>query len=215
MSGYFIAATGTGVGKTFTTCALLHALPEARGYKPVISGWDAEDTQSDTRQIIEVSGGGEIEVVSPWCFGAPLSPHRAAVLEGKKIALDALVAWTDEQAKQPGLTLIETVGGVMVPLTDTHTTLDWMAAVNLPVILVAGSYLGTISHTLTALHALRARGLEVAALVLNESEGSSVTLTETEAGLSSFIADIPLRIVQPRVSSWKEAREIQALAGRL
>ena len=57
--------------------------------------------------------------------------------------------------------LIEGIGGIMVPLDDEHTVLDWMLVLQLPVILVAGSYLGTLSHTLTALDVLRRRGLTV------------------------------------------------------
>lgn len=219
MSAYFITAAGTGVGKTFTTCALLHAARTqgiaARGLKPVISGWD-ESAETDTAQIMAASGNQQtIDQVSPWRFSAPLSPHRAAALEDKAIDIVTLTQWTHEQARIQGLTLIETVGGVMVPLTNDATTLDWMAAVKLPAILVTGTYLGTISHTLTALAALRARAIPVAALILNESDGSTVTLAEAEAGLAPFIGDIPLRIVQPRVSSWQVATDIANLLKEL
>lgn len=215
MSAYFVTAIGTGVGKTFTSCALLHAARvrgvKAQGYKPVISGWVNGDASMDTLQMIDAMGAGDVASISPWRFAAPLSPHRAAALEGNAIDFDALVAWSRTQVDADGMCLIEGVGGVMVPLTDTHTTLDWMRALNLPVILVVGTYLGSISHTLTALAVLKQAGLRVAALVMNESAGSSVTLAEAEAGLAPFVADIPLRVVQPLVSSWKEAHAIHAL----
>ena len=67
----------------------------------------------------------------------------------------------------------------MVPLDDRHTVLDWMIALDLPLILVAGSYVGTLSHTLTALDVLDRAGLEVAAVVVNETPGSAATLEET------------------------------------
>ena len=51
---------------------------------------------------------------------------------------------------------IEGVGGIMVPLDGARTVLDWMAALEIPLLLVVGGYLGTISHTLTALDVLRA-----------------------------------------------------------
>ena len=214
MTTYFITGAGTGVGKTFTTCALVHAA-KGHGFKPVISGW-VGDAETDTTQIIAAGGGEQtIDEVSPWRFVAPLSPHRAAALENKSVDIKKLLEWTRAQTQSPGHTFIETVGGVMVPLTDRATTLDWMAAVKLPVILVVGSYLGTISHTLTALYALRARGMEVKALIMSESEGSSITLAEAQAGLAPFIRDIELQILQPRVSSWKEARAIHALVGQL
>ena len=68
--------------------------------------------------------------------------------------LGALLWWFDFSP----LRIWNGIGGVMVPLNRTHTTLDWMTALNLPLILVAGSYLGTISHTLTAVAAVKARG---------------------------------------------------------
>ncbi len=240
MSGYFVTAVGTGVGKTFTTCALLQAALQqgriARAYKPIISGWDDADPASDTAQmmtasaVLPLSQGQRachpapstqhlapttIDTISPWRFAAPLSPHRAAALAGQTIDMEALIAWSRAQTKQEGLTLIEGVGGVMVPLTDTTTTLDWMVALGLPIILVTGSYLGSISHSLTALHVLRARGLMVKALVMSESEGSSVALDEAMAGLAPLIDDIPLRIMQPRVSSWREADAIHSLEAQL
>lgn len=219
MTAYFITSTGTGVGKTFVTCALLHAWRSqgklARGYKPVISGW-SDDESTDTAQMI-VAGGNvqKIDEVSPWRFAAPLSPHRAAALEGKSIDRLALLDWSREKINPTSITLIEGVGGVMVPLDDRHTVVDWMDVLNLPIILVVGSYLGAISHTLTAIECLRVRGLNIAALVMSETADSAVPLTEAQAGLADFIADIPLRVVQPRVSSWREATAIAALAKEL
>lgn len=219
MTCYFVTAVGTGIGKTFTTCALLHAArmrgAEALGYKPIISGWDTTQ-ETDTAQIILAENKHRsVDSVSPWRFIAPLSPHMAAPKEGREIALAELVGWTHSIADLAPFTLIETVGGVMVPLNNADTTLDWMQAVGLPLILVTGSYLGSISHTLTALAAVRSRGLHVAALVMNESDAGTVPFAEAVEGLIPFIPDIPLRIFQPRVFSWQEAQEIHALASQL
>lgn len=218
MTAYFVTSTGTGIGKTFTTCALLHAARKARGYKPVISGWD-DSAETDTAQIIAASGNVQtVAEVSPHRFAAPLSPHRAAALEGRALTLAEVVATAQTQLATTAsdtLTLIEGVGGVMVPLNDEHTVLDWMQAMALPVILVTGSYLGTISHTLTALAVLRAAGLKVSALVINESENSSVDFIEAQAGILPFIRDIPLQVFQPRVSSWREASAIAGLVSRI
>lgn len=215
MSTYFVAGTGTGVGKTFTTCALLYAAKlqkkKVRAFKPILSGWGGDD-ENDAMYIREASACKQaLDDISPWRFAAPLSPHRAAALEGKVIDADALVDWSRAQMGTDGITLIEGVGGVMVPLTNVFTTLDWMEALAVPVILVTGSYLGTISHTLTALAVLRARKIQVAAVVMNESNGSSVTLAETKEGIAPFISDIELQIIQPRVSSFRDATAIHAL----
>ena len=77
--------------------------------------------------------------------------------------------------------LIEGIGGIMVPLDGKHTVLDWMSALRCPVLVVAGSYLGTISHTLTALHVLAQRNLDIAAIVVSESEKPGASLECTIA----------------------------------
>jgi dethiobiotin synthetase len=88
--------------------------------------------------------------------------------------------------------LIEGIGGVMVPLDERHTVLDWMAALNIPVLLVTGNYLGTLSHTLTALDALRRRGLGLKALVVNATPDATVPLSDTIATLHRFAGSVPI-----------------------
>jgi dethiobiotin synthetase len=103
-------------------------------------------------------------------------------------------------SRAKGTLLIEGIGGVMVPLDDEHTVLDWMAALNIPVILVAGSYLGSLSHTLTSLDALRRRDIIIKALVVNETPAPTVSITETVATLKRFAASTPM-VALPRSSA--------------
>lgn len=208
MNSYFITATGTDIGKTFVTCALAHATGRP-AYKPLISGFEGTDT--DTSRLIEAMGGASSpDDVSPWRYRAPLSPDMAAMAEGQAVPYDALVAWSRTRAAaQP--CFIEGVGGAMVPLTAQHTTRDWMRALNLPLILVAGSYLGSISHTLTTLEALD--GMAVQAIILSESAQSTVSLEATRDSLARHTET--LLVLQPRVSSYREAYAIHALAREL
>jgi dethiobiotin synthetase len=96
--------------------------------------------------------------------------------------------------------LIEGIGGIMVPLDARHTVLDWMTALRLPLVLVAGSYLGTISHTLTALHVLARRNLTTAAVVVNETPDSTVSLNDTVGSIARFADGIDV-IALPRLAS--------------
>jgi len=82
----------------------------------------------------------------------------------------------------------------MTPLDQMHTVRDWIAALEIPTILVAGSYLGAISHTLTTLEALNAKRIPVREIVISESEQSPVPPSETVATLARFTA-APIRIV--------------------
>jgi dethiobiotin synthetase len=215
MGAYYIAATGTGIGKTFTTCALVHAARARQrsvmAYKPVISGYDVADDTSDTAQLMQALGSHTIDEISPWRFSAPLSPDMAARKEGQRLSLDGLVSWTRRARDAAPTVFIETVGGVMVPLNTEHTTRDWMQAVPLPLLVLTGSYLGAISHTLTTLEALRTAGLSVMALVVNESADSPVGLQATRQSIADHARDIPLILAQPRVSSPAEATIIHSL----
>ena len=203
MSTIFVTASGTEIGKTFVTCALIHQLRK-RGYsvralKPVATGvtsdaLDASDSGILLRALGRPIDTGQVASVSPWRFREPLSPDMAAEREGRCIPFDELVAFCREDAGDD-VTLIEGIGGVMVPLDPLHTVLDWIAALQVPALLVTGSYLGTLSHTLTAAGMLRARNVKLAGIVVNESEAQPVEPEETADVLSRFAADVPVQVV--------------------
>ena len=133
----------------------------------------------------------EVEHISPWRFKAPLSPHMAARHEGRAIAFQEVVEFCRRSmTKPPGALLIEGIGGIMVPLDDRRTVLDWMSVLRIPIILVAGTYVGTMSHTLTSLEVLVRRNLDVAAVVVSESAGSAASLEETVATVQRFANSI-------------------------
>jgi dethiobiotin synthetase len=196
VTAIFITATGTDVGKTYVAASLIRHLRQmgrlVDALKPVVSGFDPEQAvASDPGVLLHALGlpvtMAEIDRISPWRFGAALSPDLAARREGRGIDVDAVVAFcqTAVDARRDIL-LIEGVGGVMVPLDEQRTILDVMMTLQLPLILVAGSYLGTISHTLTALDALYQRNLKVLATIVSETPGSSVPLDDTVAAIGRF-----------------------------
>jgi dethiobiotin synthetase len=125
----------------------------------------------------------------------------AAAREERSIDFEELVALCQDAAAaaKGGMLFIEGVGGVMVPLSARYTVLDWMRSLRLPLIVVAGSYLGTISHTLTALEVVARAGLKVAALVVNESGDGAVPLDETVSTLRRFVG-VPV-VTLPRVKA--------------
>jgi len=214
VEAHFITGTGTDIGKTWLACALLrHWRAEGRSvaaFKPVLSGFDpAQPQASDAGALLAALGreasAVELDAIAPWRFVAPLSPDMAAAREGRRIDFDDLVAFTRRCLPPQGNPkhaeranadfdpcLVEGVGGVMAPLDATHTVRDWIAASGLPCILVAGSYLGSLSHTLTALAALAEVGAGVTAIAVNESPDSAVTLDATLETLSRHAAGIPL-----------------------
>jgi dethiobiotin synthetase len=196
MAAYFVTSTGTDVGKTFVTAGLIRRLREAGAkvdaLKPVVIGYDSSVAEtSDPAVLLSALGrplsAEEVARISPWRFRAPLSPDLAAAREDRSIAFDELIGFSRAAvAAANGILLIEGVGGIMVPLDAERTVLDWMAALGIPLLLVVGGYLGTISHTLTALDVLAQRKLAVAAIVVSESERNPVELDETVASIARF-----------------------------
>lgn len=188
-NSYFITATGTDLGKTWLTAGLVAACRTrgvpVRALKPVMSGYDpARHAESDLAKV----GAGK----TAWTYAAPLSPDLAAARENKAIDFAALVDWCrDEMAASEGTLLIEGIGGAMVPLTAQHTVRDWIAALNIPTLLVCGTYLGSLSHTLSALAALREVGVVPAIIIVNESVGSTVSLEDTLASLVPHLGTMP------------------------
>ncbi len=202
MPGVFITATGTDAGKTFVAAGLIRALrAEGRkvsALKPIVSGFDEMNPQgSDPALLLEALGRdvtlAELEAISPWRFKAPLSPDMAARQEGQSIDFEKVAGFCQAAiAANDGLVLIEGVGGIMVPLDARFTVLDLMQRLALPVILVAGTYLGAMSHCLSALEALKTRNLLPRLIVINESQGATVTMDDTLETLSHFCGSVPL-----------------------
>jgi dethiobiotin synthetase len=209
VAGAFVTGTGTDVGKTFVTAALVRHLrssgKDVDAFKPVVSGFDpANVAGSDPGMLLSALGRAAtseaIDRIAPWRFAAPLSPDLAAKAEGRSIDFKALVEFSREIAYGRGRIFIEGVGGIMVPLDQIHTVLDWMSTLRIPVLLVAGSYLGTISHTLTALHVLAQRNLDIAGVVVSESATPGASLDDTVATIARFAAPIDV-IGVPRLPS--------------
>jgi dethiobiotin synthetase len=214
----FITATGTGIGKTLLTTIVCHQLQE-RGYavralKPVVSGFSSDDPSSDPALILQSLGQPAtpeaIAAIAPWRFQAPLSPHLAARLEGRVIAFSEIAAFCRNQERcDCDLLLIEGAGGVMSPIDDSHTFLDLIPELGHSVILVTGSYLGAISHTLTAICALDSRAIDIRGVVVSESDPSAGLVETTESVKRLARADIPFytlrRIPEGRVAKWRRA----------
>ncbi|MGB0576175.1 MAG: dethiobiotin synthase [Alphaproteobacteria bacterium] len=223
MTDLFVSGSGTGVGKTFVTTILINEIRRAgkacTALKPVISGFDEDNPgESDTELILQALGRdvtrNSVAEISPWRFREPISPDMAAAHEGKSLYVKEIAHFCRANAEPDSIQIIEGVGGVMVPLTDKETVLDLMVEVGAPVLLVVGSYLGTLSHSLTALQAVQARGLTVAGIVISESLDNPVALSETRTTLARFSGDVPI-IALPRLSLTDDDQGTPAIAARI
>jgi len=214
VTAIFITGTGPGVGKTFVAASLIRHLRQmdrlVDAIKPVVTGFDpGQAVSSDPGVLLNAVGLPPtpvgIDRISPWRFRAALSPDRAAQREGRSVDVDQVAGFCQSAIEQRrGILLIEGVGGIMTPLDERRTILDVMMALQLPLILVTGSYPGSVSHALTALDSLFRRDMQVLATVVSETTGSTVTLDDTVAALKRFadaVIGLPRGRHQPGDSS--------------
>ena len=170
MTAIVVTATGTDIGKTVFAAALTAAL-DGYYWKPVQAGLD---DGSDLERVGRLSGLPAARLLpEAYRLTTPSSPHRAAEIDGVTIEVDAL-----EPPRCDRPLVIEGAGGVLVPFTRQATFADVMARWQLPVVLVAATSLGTISHSLAAIEALRARKVDIRgiAFVGDAAEDSEATI---------------------------------------
>ena len=187
-NAYFLTGTDTAIGKTFTTCALLHLAArqglKAAGLKPVAAGTNAADRNDDVENIRAASNVLlPQEVVNTYCLKAEVAPHIAAAEEGVVIEFAPIKAACQAARQEVDLLIVEGVGGFCVPLGGEHNSADLSAALGLPIILVVGMRLGCINHALLTAEAVASRGLTIAGWIANRIDP---TMSHFEQNLSTL-----------------------------
>jgi dethiobiotin synthase len=189
--GIFVTGTDTGVGKTVVCAALLHALRAripVRYWKPIQTGIEQDD---DTATVLALSGGGPEVVLDVGVrLPRPLSPHLAARLSGVTIPLEQLTVIASAQPPSDRW-IVEGAGGALVPINNRDLMTDLMAALHLPVVIVARSSLGTINHTLMTVEALRWRSLPIAGVIMVGEENAENRAAIEHYGRVSVIGHLP------------------------
>ena len=170
---YFITGTDTEIGKTHATCALLAAADlnglRAVALKPVAAGTDATGRNEDVVRLMAASNVALPErTVNPWLLKEPLSPHIAARLAGVEITAATIIETFHLADERTDLLLVEGVGGLYAPLSDTLTQPELIRQLDIPVILVVGLRLGCLNHALLTAAAIEKEGLQFAGWIGNQ-----------------------------------------------
>lgn len=207
MQGFFVAGTDTDVGKTVVSAWLVARLGGCY-WKPVQAG---NHPETDSAIVARLTGAPPDRILpEAYVLPEPIAPHEAARRAGVTIDLDQLVPPPCD-----GPLVVEGAGGLMVPLNDTAFVIDLARELELPLILVARSTLGTINHTLLSLEAIRRRGLVLAGVVVNGPETPHNRAAIERYGQVEVIAEIPwldqltpstLMAIEPELDLAKLAR---------
>ncbi|MBK7147837.1 MAG: dethiobiotin synthase [Bacteroidetes bacterium] len=156
---FFVTGIGTGVGKTITSAILTEALA-CDYWKPIQSG-SVDETD---RQIVQSLTTNQQTKFHPetYLLREPASPHFAAALDGIEIELEKITLPQTENRL-----LIEGAGGLLVPINSELVIFDLIEYFNLPVIVVANNYLGSINHTLLTLQFLESQGATILGIIFS------------------------------------------------
>ena len=197
MANYFITGNGTDIGKTHIITSLCKHLKDEKNkrvmaLKPLESGWSS--ATSDVAKILKALSlpftEKNINLISYKRFKTPIAPNMAANMEGVELDFSKIVDFCNHHINKHDYLFIEGAGGIMSPLTNNTTYKDLLQALKIPVIFIAGSYLGTISHILTGLEALRDDKVQV--IILNPYQHNNyVNIDDLQMCIQKF-TDIPV-----------------------
>jgi dethiobiotin synthetase len=181
--GFIVSGTDTGIGKTTVAAMLVLAL-DALYWKPIQSGTqDGTDTQR-VRALTLLPDDRFLP--ERYVLLKPLSPHRAAELDGVAIEPEALMVPAAARTL-----IVEGAGGLMVPITRRFLQIDLFADWGLPIILCARTALGTINHTLLSIEALRSRRLQLHGLIFVGNDNADNVRTIVEFSGARVLGHVP------------------------
>ena len=175
----FVAGTDTGAGKTVVT-GLLGRYLSKKGYRVITQKWVQTGCSGFPKGVsndIEVhlrlmekkhrDFEGYLPLMVPYLFKFPSAPHLSARLEKRRIDLARIEKTLKVLANNFDFVIVEGIGGLLVPLTNSFLLADFVKKLNLPVLLVAGNRLGAINHTLLSLEALKTRKIKTLGVIFN------------------------------------------------
>ena len=180
---FVICGTDTDIGKTLISSFFVRGL-NSYYWKPIQSG---AESPTDSQIVKKLAKVNEEKIINEaYVFTKPVSPHWAAEIDQKIINFELL-----KLPKVNGSLIVETAGGLMVPITRNCLQIDQIIKWDLPVILVCKSSLGTLNHTLLSIEALKKRNINILGLVVNGEKHLDNPKTLFEFTGLPIIAEFP------------------------
>ena len=192
MKSLFVTGTDTGIGKTAFTCALAH-LMHASGIdvgvmKPFATGLprDAKFQSEDVELLVKHSGVSDPQnLINPYFFPIPTSPYMAAKNLGKTIDVNLVLSSFEKLQLLHDVVLVEGIGGIMTPILKDYFVADLIKDLGLDTILVSGTKMGSVNHTLLTLDLCKKYGIKTN-LVINDIDPSGYKIDDLESDLVSL-----------------------------
>ncbi|OOP55476.1 MAG: dethiobiotin synthase [Candidatus Brocadia carolinensis] len=199
--GYFITGTDTGVGKTVVAGGLA-ALYKNKGLnigvmKPIATGCKRVHNTLTSDDVVFLKRSAEVddeyELINPISLEQPFAPTVAARLSNTKIDLEKVRMAYDSLCERHEYLIVEGIGGLLVPVDEYYFVVDLANEMELPLIVVCRSNLGTINHTLLTVSYAREHGLDVKGIIMNESTEKCDDVTRmTNAAEIKRLTNLPI-----------------------
>lgn len=171
----FVTATDTDAGKTWVTASVIRSLLKegrsAKALKPIACGLDDAGRNEDIQTLLAAQQMDDADEISLYRYALPAAPSQAAAAESTSIDTEKVVKWCEAQSANVETTLIEGVGGLMVPITDSWLVSDWIDTTpDAEVWLVVACKLGAINQTLLTLEKLKQMGRSPTRIIFNATK---------------------------------------------
>lgn len=195
---YFVSGIDTNIGKSYVTGYLANEWNKAgiRTITQKLVQTGNTDVSEDIELHRRLCGTGLLDedrqgLTMPEIFTYPCSPHLAAEIDHRELDLDKIERATRQLAQRYDRVLLEGAGGLMVPLTRTLLTIDYVAQKHYPLILVTSGRLGSINHTLLSLEAIASRHIPLYAVAYNlyPKEEDTLIQQDTQQYIQDYLKE--------------------------
>ena len=184
MKSLFVTGNDTDVGKTCVTASIVKNLRDmdidVGVMKPFASGHkkNSNSLSQDVDILMKYSGSHDpIDLVNPYFFEIPTSPYDASKILARKISTQKVIDAYDRLLSSHDLVIVEGIGGLMTPITQNYFVSNLISEFDIDTIIVTGSKLGTVNHTLLTYEHCKQMHLKLKGFVINQTEPNGYELS--------------------------------------
>lgn len=224
-NGVFITGTGTDVGKTVISTLLLSGLLNAginaAPMKPIQTGAtviDGELSCPDLDYCLQQTGlvinAEDYKLMGPYRYEPACSPHLAGRLAGSYPELNKICNAFDTLTSKYEFIVAEGAGGIMVPVTETESTLNLVQCLKIPVIITASLGLGTINHSLLTIDVLKRNSIPMVGIIFTQTIPGKINqefIYQDNPEIVTSLGGIPLLGVLPFIDDFSNSKLKQIL----
>ena len=197
MKSLFVTGTDTDVGKTCVSASIVKNLRDmdidVGVMKPFASGHkkNSNSLPQDVEILMKYSGSQDpIDLVNPYFFEIPTSPYDAAKILVQKINLQKVIDAYNKLLSSHDLVIVEGIGGLMTPITQNYFVSNLISELDIDTIIVMGSKLGTVNHTLLTYEHCKQMHLKLKGFIINQTEPNGYELTNLKQQIMELTSQI-------------------------